>query len=939
MGWKWVERCVALATLLSPNLAYANLEIAPGPTGGFGVLLVAGPLATAPAGRRATLKADFPLPEGVDQKGSGIQWGGVVDKRPGDQGTWKILADASALLDLKSHFKSKSSEATALAFGVLRVTQPLRGYLSLGVDDGVVVYLDGKQILARDDARATYPEDDLLPLELAPGDHPLLFKLHQRGGAWTLRLRVTDEALGAARGVSWVLPGEIERSQVEKDLLSIQLERRPVPSGLEPRLKVQLSGGWPRSAERNIQVSAQIAGAAPLYTVRAGSFPLEEQGPAQPMTVRLPKLEATELDGDPEVQFEVRVGSVRRTFTATPRVALRSVIARAAVARKIASEKPDFLKDPEATIATIDALVQRGEDFASHGDRDLSAQLEEASALGLFLDAIERKEDPFGAIRGARRIAYRSPLDGKPSTMALYVPPRFDPSKKYPLVVALHGMNGKPMTMLRWIFGRDDPNQGGEWEDRHPGTFPDYDALVVAPMAHYNSFYRYAGEEDVVAAMEWVRRMFPVDSRRISISGPSMGGTGTAWVAFRYAERFSAAAPLCGYHSYFIRGDMAGKKLRPWERLQAEERSTIYWAANGLHLPLYIVHGKRDLPEENSGVLIDRYKNLGYSLLEEHPDEGHNVWQPTYEGLKGLRWLTSFARPQDPSRVVLRSNNLRYDRSDWVHLLRLQRSLAWGEISATRKRTKGSLHVDVKTSGVAAFELTLERQADASAQVKIDKDTLEIPQGQPLRFEQQEGKWQLGVHESKGLRKQARLAGPLRDVHHEPTILVYGTSDKKLARANEEVARWWGAIRGGFEIDYPIVADVDFDPSMAKGKALVLVGGSQSNVVTRRLEGRLPIHVTTQPPEVRVGSKKYEGSGLGATFVYPNPEQPAQYVVVIAGTDVSGTLRAMSMPDMLPDYLVYDRRLAPARGQLTLGRAEIVDGGQFDERWQLSSEP
>jgi hypothetical protein len=62
-------------------------------------------------------------------------------------------------------------------------------------------------------------------------------------------------------------------------------------------------------------------------------------------------------------------------------------------------------------------------------------------------------------------------------------------------------------------------------------------------------------------------------------------------------------------------------------------------------------------------------------------------------------------------------------------------------------------------------------------------------------------------------------------------------------------------------------------------------------------------------------------------------------VVVIAGVDVPGTLRAMSLPDMLPDYVVYDRRLAAARGQLVLGKAELVEGGLFDERWGLSPGP
>ena len=63
-----------------------------------------------------------------------------------------------------------------------------------------------------------------------------------------------------------------------------------------------------------------------------------------------------------------------------------------------------------------------------------------------------------------------------------------------------------------------------------------------------------------------------------------------------------------------IRRDVAGRSIRPWERFLAEERSNVFWAENGEHLPLYIVHGTKDLPEQNSGVLIERYEKLKFSV-------------------------------------------------------------------------------------------------------------------------------------------------------------------------------------------------------------------------------------------------------------------------------------------------------------------------------------
>ena len=189
---------------------------------------------------------------------------------------------------------------------------------------------------------------------------------------------------------------------------------------------------------------------------------------------------------------------------------------------------------------------------------------------------------------------------------ALYVPPGFSPRRTYPLIVALHGMNGRPVEMIMWLFGHDDPNRDGNWEDRHPRRdLSPLDAIVVAPDGHFNAMYRDVGEEDVMRVIDWAMQNYPIDPARVTITGPSMGGIGSAACALHHPGRFAAAEPLCGYHSYFVRGDIGAHALRPWEKFIAEQRSNVFWAENGMYLLLYIVHGTKDLPEENSGVLID----------------------------------------------------------------------------------------------------------------------------------------------------------------------------------------------------------------------------------------------------------------------------------------------------------------------------------------------
>ncbi len=156
-----------------------------------------------------------------------------------------------------------------------------------------------------------------------------------------------------------------------------------------------------------------------------------------------------------------------------------------------------------------------------------------------------------------------------------------------------------------------------------------------------------------------------------------MGGIGTAAIAVP-AHRISSAAawrPLGGYPGYFVRRDVFGRPIRPWARLLAAERSNVDWAENGENLPLWIGHGTQDLPEANSGVLIDRYEQLGYSMKDDHPNLGHNVWQSTYEGMKGARWLLSHARVAHPPPRPL-SDRLppRRRRHTWLHVSELGRA-------------------------------------------------------------------------------------------------------------------------------------------------------------------------------------------------------------------------------------------------------------------------
>ena len=58
-------------------------------------------------------------------------------------------------------------------------------------------------------------------------------------------------------------------------------------------------------------------------------------------------------------------------------------------------------------------------------------------------------------------------------------------------------------------------------------------------------------------------------------------------------------------------------------------------------------------------------------------------------------------------------------------------------------------------------------------------------------------------------------------------------------------------------------------------------------------------------------------------------------MVVGEGVDALGTWRSLSLPDLLPDFVVWDDTVAPARGQMILGSGSLRAGGFFTNAWKL----
>lgn len=915
------------ALILASAPARAQCVVTPGPDGELSTWL-------AHDGGRAILPPRPSLRASLERALNAGEPGLRTLPAPGDPAVWRPAASASVSLDLNAALRRRGPGSAWLAAS-LRVQRAGRRWLSVGTDDSVEVYLDGTPVFRRVAVRASRADDDLIPLTLTPGAHSLVVRLVSRGDMDAL-LRLVGDDHRPDDGVRVELPGvnDADCAALGDRALSLEAHRGVAPEGLRVTLALAWPGGVAHPAGQSA-VALEVTGVASLRSEvpwnRASVAPLDA-------VLAMP---------DAPGSLQVRVGGATRAVEVSPRPLAVRALRRAWA--ELAALDPSFgvtpapfpraatrlpATVPEDALWSVERAAERLATLTAAGDRDAAHLDAEATQLLTLLDALRAGRDPYLTLRGPLRRAYRSPLDGALQEYSIYVPPSYRADAPMPVVVGLHGLHGSAHRMLPILVGLYDESESRAHAERHLPPLPETGAILVAPWGFGDAGYRQQGEHDVVSVVERVREGYRTDVLRTYLTGLSMGGIGAAGVPFHHPDLFAASAALCGYHSYFVRGDTRGAR-RPWESYLMELRSNDRVAENGLHLPMYIVQGTLDRPLAHSQVLAERYTALGYSLETEWPTLGHNVWSTTYANGRIVPWFLRHRRDPTPSTVRLRTYELRWNRSAWVTLDALLARGADGEEVALRAGRAGEVRLTASREGVVrgttegVFALTLAppraifSRAPERVALVLDGDRVELRTDAENHLAREGGHWRL-----RPTREVVPAGGPVREVFDTPMVFVVGTADPALTRVHERVARAW-AHRPGVPLAYPVVTDDALTDAMAAGRTLVLVGTPRSNRVLARLAERLPVRF--EGADVLVGTRRHTGPDLGVVFAAPHPDHPAQAVLVIAGNTPAALYRSLSLPDLIPAYAVFDERVAPARGRVLLGGlARVRAAGFFD---------
>lgn len=216
----------------------------------------------------------------------------------------------------------------------------------------------------------------------------------------------------------------------------------------------------------------------------------------------------------------------------------------------------------------------------------------------------------------------------------VYVPREFSRSKKWPVIIALHGGGS---------YGDDGLKQTDGGFARairfNPERFP---AIVIFPQAHADGTpgWQLEAGQAALAALDRAIKEFKGDPKRVVLTGLSAGGNGTWSIASRYPERFAAIVPICGFIFKF-KGTTSGIDYPPLAPADAGD-PYVFIAKKVSSIPLWIFHGDADMTisVEESRKMFAGLKAIGAIVqYTEFPGVGHNAWDPAYARADLIEWM------------------------------------------------------------------------------------------------------------------------------------------------------------------------------------------------------------------------------------------------------------------------------------------------------------
>jgi acetyl esterase/lipase len=571
------------------------------------------------------------------------------------------------------------------------------------------------------------------------------------------------------------------------------------------------------------------------------------------------------------------------------------------------------------------------------------------------------KKAPWTTQTGPVVRGYVSKIDGSVQPYGLVVPETYTPVApgKYRLDVWFHG-RGETLSEVNFLDERR----------KRPGEFTPPDTIVLHPYGRYCNANKFAGEVDVLEAIESVRSRYRVDPDRIAVRGFSMGGAACWQFAVHYSDRWFAANPGAGFAETprFLKV-FQKETLQPtwYEQKLWHLYDCVDWAENLAQCPTVAYSGEIDNQKQAADVMAEALDKVGIELTHVIGPQTKHAYHPASkrEVERRLASLAEAGRRSSPDEIRFSTYTLKYNKMNWLTIDGLDEHWKKARVHAEIWRG-GTPRVILETENVSAFTIDFPPGFDPSHSYRY---TDKIAEREPLGLEIRDGidsdkngpwffpvklrksdrswtvsavrtngKWSPGTPSADGLRKKHDLQGPIDDAFMDSFVIVRPTGKshhdafEKWAGAemNRAVEHWRRHFRG----EARVKDDSQVDDNDLAGSNLILWGDPGSNSLIRSIADRLPVKWDAN--RITVGDRTFDAGNHALILIYPNPLNPSRYVVLNSGftfRDYDYLNNARQVPK-LPDWAVIDLRTPPD----SRSPGKVVAADFFGERWELKPE-
>jgi predicted esterase len=237
-------------------------------------------------------------------------------------------------------------------------------------------------------------------------------------------------------------------------------------------------------------------------------------------------------------------------------------------------------------------------------------------------------EEPKNAVAGATGIPglFELKVAGLPEdpeiTYYVQLPPEYDPYRRYPCIVTLHGAGTTAQQQIDWWAG----GYNSESQTRF-GQASRHGYIVLAPAwtREHQHDYEYSAREHaaVLLTLRDATKRLSIDTDRVFLSGHSMGGDAAWDIGLAHPDLWAGVIPIVA---------------------TADKYVTRYWR-NAKYVPLYFVGGEKDGNKLTLNATDwDRYlKHLNFdTLIVLYQGRGHEHFHDEIQNL--FDWMNLHKR-------------------------------------------------------------------------------------------------------------------------------------------------------------------------------------------------------------------------------------------------------------------------------------------------------